>query len=274
MITALIDNGSLAPAAHRTLRAVAAALSAATGQPVEPVSWKHSDRIQAERLDGTPAAVLSSWIRTRHEQGVREFLFVPFFISEQGAIGSALRGDIERLRQELGDFRYEFAPGLASHGDTLVQIVASRIREVLTRERLEAPPVIVVDHGGPSPASAQLRNRVAHALRGTLGTAVGPLIAASMEGEDYAHNRPLFADVLGTPGFDHGDVVVAPLFLAPGRHAGPHGDLAQIATAAEDRLAAPDLRCHFADLIGTHPDVIPALAAGVAQTITTFHVLA
>ena len=55
MIVALIDNGSLDPAAHRNLRAVARALTARAGVTVHAVSWKHSDRIPAATLDGTPA---------------------------------------------------------------------------------------------------------------------------------------------------------------------------------------------------------------------------
>ena len=98
MIVALIDNGSLEPAAHRNLRAVAAALSARTGLNVHAVSWKHSDRIAPAALDGTPAWTIAPWIRAQLARGEREFVFVPFFISAQGAIGSALRGDLEKLR--------------------------------------------------------------------------------------------------------------------------------------------------------------------------------
>ena len=49
-------DGSLEPAAHRTLRCVAQGLAADIGQPVHPVSWKHSDRIAPEALDGSSAA--------------------------------------------------------------------------------------------------------------------------------------------------------------------------------------------------------------------------
>ena len=49
-----------------------------------------------------------------------------------------------------------------------------------------------------------------------------------MEGEEHAHNHPLLADQLRTEGWNQGDLVVAPLFLSPGRHAGPDGDVAEI----------------------------------------------
>src|SRR5215211_5166651 len=102
MIVALIDNGSLEPAAHRNLRAVAATLSATVNVVVHAVSWKHRDRIPLAQLGGTPAWTLQPFVRSLFALGQREFVFVPFFISAQGAIGSALRRDIEHLQRELG----------------------------------------------------------------------------------------------------------------------------------------------------------------------------
>ena len=278
MTIAIIDNGSLEPAAHRNLRALAAALSARTGQTIHAISWKHSDRIAPASLGGNPAWTLDSWVRTRVAAGEVDFIFIPFFVSPQGAIGSWLRRDLEKLQQELGGaFRFGFTPGLATHG-TLVRIATARIRETIAAKRLSRPAVIVVDHGGPSAASAQLRDDVAAALQHELANEIRGLTAASLEGEDHAHNRPLFVDALTLPGFTHGDVVIAPLFLAPGRHAGPRGDLAQLVAGAEDRGASADapnpLRCHFTELIGTHPLVIDVLADALIQTVSTFHAAA
>lgn len=265
MIAALIDNGSLESAAQRNLRAVAAAISAAAGIEVQPVSWKHSDRINPGVLGGIPAWTLAPWLRAQHERGEREFIFIPFFISPQGAIGSALRRDIDSLQQELGGFRFTFTTGLAA-GGVLPRIVATRIRETIRKAGLRHPPVVVVDHGGPSATSAALRDEIAAAVRRELGAEAGPLAAASMEGAEHAHNHPLLADVLASPGFDSGDVVIAPLFLSAGRHAGPRGDLATIALAAEDRLTSVPLRCHFTGLVGTHPAVVSALADALTHT--------
>src|SRR4029077_19411950 len=118
---------------------------------------------------------------------------------------------------------------------------------------------------GPSPASAALRDQVAANVRALVGPEMGPLVAASMAAADHAHNRPLFADVLAATGFDRDDVVVAPLFLSPGRHAGANGDLAQIARAAEDRTTP--LRCHFTELVGTHPSAIETLPAALRDAL-------
>ena len=89
----------------------------------------------------------------------------------------------------------------------------------------------------------------------------------SPEGADYAFNEPLLAAQLRTDGFDRGEVVIAPLFLSPGRHAGPQGDLARIAAAAE--VAAPGLRCHFTGLVGTHPLAVETLARALTAVLPT-----
>jgi sirohydrochlorin ferrochelatase len=265
MKVVLVDNGSLEPAAHAGLRAAAAAIGAKADVRVEAVSWKHSDRIPPAALSGGPARTLAPWIRAQVSAGEREFLLVPFFISPQGAIGSALRGDLVRLQRETGGFDFSFTRGLAD-GAALAEIVADRVRQAAAAGGLRRPRVIVVDHGGPSRASSEIRDRVAGAVRAELGKSVGPLGAASMEsprGPGFEFNRPLLADLLAQA--DSGDVLIAPLFLLPGRHAGPGGDLGRIARDAQARL--PGLRCHFTELVGTHPGAIDALAGAVASAL-------
>ena len=257
MIVALIDNGSLEPAAQRNLRAVAAALFECTGIIVEPVSWKHSDRIAAAALDGVPASTLAPWVRAQVARGEREFLFVPFFISAQGAIGSALRSDLEKLAAELGGFSFAFADGLAARG-VLVDIVAARVRETIAVKKLSRPAVVVVDHGGPSATSAALRDSVAADVRALLAGEIASLAAASMEG---AHG-PLLAAQLAASGVAGADVIVAQLFLSPGRHAGPDGDLARIARATTARV-------HFTELVGTHPAAVDALASALHHALAS-----
>jgi hypothetical protein len=280
MTVALIDNGSLEAEAHRNLRAVSAALAMRTGWPVAAISWKHSDRIPADALGGDPACTLAPWVRAKYSEGESELLFVPFFISLRGAIASALRADLEKLRLDLGHFEFRFSAGLAGGQGILGQgpgisplaaIVSDRIRQTLARRSLIRPSVVVVDHGGPSPASAALRDAVAGEIRNELGTVVSSLAAASMEspeGPDFAFNRPLLSELLGAPGYDRGEVVIAPLFLSPGRHAGPAGDLARIARAAA--LTHPALNCHFTELIGTHPLAAEILAGNLARELTAF----
>lgn len=158
----------------------------------------------------------------------------------------------------------------------IAQIVAARVRETIGVASLDLPPVLVVDHGGPSPASAALRDRLTGDVRALLGSAVLSVTAASMEGGAHAHNHPLLAEALGalsaprtSPPPARTDVVVALLFLSPGRHAGPGGDIAQICGAAE--ASSPSLCCHLTDLVGTHPLATPALAAALQNTLSNLH---
>ncbi|HUR57355.1 MAG TPA: CbiX/SirB N-terminal domain-containing protein [Opitutaceae bacterium] len=260
MIVALIDNGSLEAAPHLNLRAVAAALSERTGVKVHAVSWKHSDRVAVSALDGTPAWTVRAFVREMAALGQREFVFIPFFISPQGAIGSALHADLEQARRESGELNFTFTEGLAQRG-ALPSIVAARVRATIALQALKKPAVVVVDHGGPSVTSATLRDQVAGEVRRALGPEVGALVAASMEGS----HPPLLAHALRAASLAGRDVVVAPLFLSPGRHAGPAGDIAKI-------CAASRARCHLSDLVGTHPRVVDVLAAALQDTLSTLHV--
>jgi sirohydrochlorin ferrochelatase len=265
MKVALVDNGSLAAAAHLSLRAAAAAVGERAGVAVEAVSWKHSGRIGADLLGGVPASTLAPWVRAQVAAGEREFVFVPFFISPQGAIGSALRAELEALHGETGGFDFSFTGGLAESG-ALAAVVADRILTAAATLGLDTAAAIVVDHGGPSAASAAVRDGVAAEVRRALGGTVASLRAASMEspeGPGFAFNRPLLADALAEVG--PGPVLIAPLFLSPGRHAGPGGDLARIARAAEARR--PGLRCHFTSLVGSHPVTIETLSRALVRAL-------
>ncbi|HZZ19278.1 MAG TPA: CbiX/SirB N-terminal domain-containing protein [Opitutaceae bacterium] len=267
MKIALIDNGSLEAAAHEGLRTAALAIGEKAQVRVEAVSWKHSNRIPPESLQRGAAHTLAPWVRAQVATGEREFIFVPFFISPQGAIGSSLRRDLEELQGDTDGFEFTFTDGLAV-ANALPAIVADRIRESIGSLELKRPAVVVVDHGGPSRNSADIRDQVAEAVRIGLGETIGELSAASMEspdGPEFGFNLPLLDDVLSQPGFDQGDVLIAPLFLSPGRHAGPKGDLARIARAAEKRKAG--LRCHFTPLVGTHPETIETLAAALGRAL-------
>jgi sirohydrochlorin ferrochelatase len=262
MIVALIDNGSLEPAAYRNLRVVAGKLSKRTGVAVRAVSWKHSDRIAPDALDDTPAWTIGSFLRALVALGQREFIFIPFFISPQGAIGSALLRDIEALQRELGCFEFSFAAGLAERG-IIPTIVASRVRETIAAHRKifgRPPPVVLVDHGGPSAESAAVRDQLAAHVQRELGDEIGTLAAASMEG---AHG-PLLADQLNAPGFAGRNVIVAPLFLSPGRHAGANGDITRICDSSP-------ARCIRTELVGTHPLVVEALAAALPPGQVAVH---
>jgi len=246
-VVALVDNGSLEPAAHRLLRETAADLSRRTGVSVEAVSWKHSDRIGASRLD-PPAWTLAPWFRRRHAEGKR--------------------GDLCRLAAEAGGApRIRFCPGLFEAG-VLPAILASQVRRTMGEAALTRPVVLLVDHGGPAPQSAAVRDATAAALAADLAGEVARVVACSMEspeGAAFAFNRPLFADALETASQGDASLLVAPLFLAPGRHAGPDGDLARIA-----RAKSRGRTVIFTPPVGAHPLATAALARSLEAFLHEF----
>lgn len=132
------------------------------------------------------------------------------------------------------------------------------------------PAVVLVDHGSPQRGVSAVRDRVGEALHGRLCGRVRAFGVCSMEareGPEYAHTLPLLEQVLEQEPFRCGKVIVAPLFLSPGRHAGEGGDLWQI--AERGRAAHPALDVVFCPLIGGGPAVtailLKRLRAGLAE---------
>ena len=74
----------------------------------------------------------------------------------------------------------------------------------------------------------------------------------------YDFNEPLLQNLLvDETVFPAGEVVVAQLFLSPGRHAGADGDVAQICREAEEER--PGLKTFLTNPLGDHPLVLEIL---------------
>lgn len=278
----LTDNGSLAPAATLALRALAKDFSARIGEPVHPVSLLHSASIAPELLDGEPAEILEPFLERRLAAGETAFKIIPLFFGPSLALTDYLPKRLAALTEKYPQLDATLAPCLCDDlgGETLVAaIVEKQVRALLPGSADTVPPasekqtdgepaggrrsressggsrvpaVILVDHGSPVAAVASVRDRLADMLRIRLGGTVSGVLAASMErreGDAYAFNEPLLATALRTPGFDSGEVIVAMLFLLPGRHAGPGGDVARICADAE--AANPALRTRMTGLVGS-----------------------
>ncbi len=259
----LVDNGSMAPAATTNLRAIAARLGSALERKVEPVSLLHSSAISAGELGGQPAEILESALEERLRAGTADFLVVPLFFGPSGALGDYLPRRVASLKIRFPQLQVRLGLPLVDvaepHDQRMAAILEDRVRAALPAAG--APPaVILVDHGSPVRAVAGVRDHLAAQLQARLGPAVRGVLAASMErrdGPDYAFNEPLLERALVQPGFDAGPVIVALLFLSPGRHAGPGGDIAQMCAAAERHQ--PGLKTVMTDPVGSHPGLIPIL---------------
>lgn len=260
----LVDNGSRQPAATRQLRRVAAALGRQLGRRVEPVSLLHSDSVPAQQLNGRPAEILEPAVRRRIAAGARDFIIVPLFVGPSRALTEYLPGRIAEWKRLHPGLRVRLAAPLAARGDDrMARLLADQVRVKLTPAFLRGrvARVTLVDHGSPVEAVTLVRNRIAAQLRRRLGSRVAAVAAGSMErrpGKAHAFNEPLLENLLAVPPWNSGPVIVAQLFLLPGRHAGPGGDIAAIIRRAREKN--PKLRAVRTRLLGDHPGLIAILA--------------
>lgn len=260
----LVDNGSLEPAATLALRQIARSLSAQTGREILPVSLLHSNKVALDQLEGIAGETVESFLSAQVAAGETEFIVLPLFFGPSRAISEYLPGLVEKLRGEFPSITVRVAPTLFSSGDdTLVKMVADRVREKLKADfsQDETVRVALVDHGSPVAAVTAVRNALAEQLGLELGTAVTEIAGCSMErrmGPEYDFNEPLLERLLARDGWNSGPVIVAQLFLAPGRHAGPDGDIAGI--CAQALAASPGLRITRTEVLGTHPAMVTLLA--------------
>lgn len=258
----LMDNGSMRAASTLNLRRVARALAEAAGQPVVPISLLHSSAVDPAELEGQPAQIFERALLRRAEEGERDFLVIPLFFGPSLGLTSYLPKRVAAIRRKFPGLRVGVAPCLFDARDgrdsRLAEIVADRVAEVTRPD--EQLPVVLVDHGSPAPEVTYVRNFVAGQLSVLLKEKATRVAACSMErreGEEFRFNEPLLEGILRHDGFNHGRVVIAMLFLSPGRHAGEEGDVASICRQAESEN--PALSTMMTGLVGDHPGLIPIL---------------
>jgi len=261
----LVDNGSLEPAAILQHRALADALGARLGRSVAPVSVLHSDRVSVERIGGRAAEVLESALRRRLAAGEADFVVLPLFVGPSRALTEFVPLTVETLRREYPSLRLRVAAPL--HGpddDRLARILAAQVRAARREAGTAASGVrvAVVDHGSPVRAVTAARDRIAGQVAERLGDQVAAVAPCSMErrpGAEYDFNEPLLAGLLARADWNTGTVIVAQLFLLPGRHAGPGGDIARICQEAE-RASGGRLRTVRGGLLGDDLLLLDVLA--------------
>lgn len=263
----LLDNGSLSPAATLGLRHLAVALSHRLDRSVQPVSLLHSQKIPADQLDGVPAANLEPFLKRQLEAGQRRFDILPLFFGPSGALTEYLPERLALLRQKWPDLEVRLAPCLAGENNSscpsLASMLADQVRATLAAlPGLVAEPlrVILTDHGSPKREVTAVRDTLATLLAQNLAPQVALVQPASMERRpepEYDFNEPLLETALARPAFHDGTTIVSLLFLSPGRHAGPGGDIEQICAAAQ--ATHPGLRTALTPLLGTHPALLDLL---------------
>ncbi len=266
----LVDNGSLRPQATLNLRRVAALLSERSGHTVQAASLLHSNKVAAEALKGEPAVTLGPAVEKAAQSGVDEVIVLPFFFGPSLALTDYLPERMAQAQTRFPGLRVRVAMPLVDalgEVDTrLAQWLADNVREHLTPAH--KPSVIVVDHGSPIPEVAAIRQYLSGQLSMLLAGEVGCVTSASMErreGDAYRFNDPLLENLLANPALADGDVILAMLFLSPGRHAGEGGDVATI--SAHAMQARPELNVMTTRLVGEHDGIVNLLESRLEAAI-------
>lgn len=268
----LVDNGSLRPAATFALRRVADRLSLASGLRVEPVSLLHSSKIPANDLDGVAAETFERALKQRLAAGVRDFVVLPFFIGESRAMTDYLPQVVDRVRQRTGvEFALRCLPPLCPYEQEEDRGIVGELIGRIGLARAQVPAeerwvdVALVDHGSPEPKVGLVRDRMARQLQqhfdGDPSAGIRSVQPCSMErreGAEYDFNEPLLETVVGRADPSR-TMIVALLFLSPGRHAGPAGDVAQICERAGTAKGFL-----FSDVLGESDAVVEILLERLA----------
>lgn len=250
----LVDNGSYEPAATLGLRGLAQEIGQLIGQEVRPVSTMHSTKIDPALLDGVPAVIFEQAVQQAKADGIDLLVVLPLFIGPSRAI-------TEYLPKVFADAQLEAMtlivcqPLFGEDGKELTGMLADNLRS--TGWTKGSGTVLLCDHGSPIPEVTACRDALAASLRQELGLTPEELIACSMErreGAEYDFNEPLLEDALQEA---KGDSVILMLFLLPGRHAGPDGDVATIAKAH----APAGTKFKLSPLLATHPHIVELIAA-------------
>lgn len=258
--------------ATRSLRGVAAALGSALGCPVHAVSLLHSTGIDPTELDGQAAELLEPALEGYLAAGGRSAVALPLFFGPSAALTDYVPARLTALRTRHPAADLRQAACLVDierpEDGRIAAALADAVRTTVRQHSLRTPPVLLVDHGTPQPAVTAVREHLGVQLQRELAGEIGRFGTAAMERRDglaFAFNDPLLENALDRAPFDHGEVVVALQFLAPGRHAGPGGDIAQICTAAEARH--PGLRTRMTEPLGVHPRLLDVLTERYREAV-------
>ncbi|KAG3206519.1 hypothetical protein PC128_g779 [Phytophthora cactorum] len=266
-LVVLVNIGSLRAEPYLDLRQIGFRLSRALGQPVVPCSFRFSNRVDPQELNGLEAKtfemVLTEHLAARGDRA-REVIVLPLFFGKSSTLTEFLPKTINQVWAAVSA---PSAPLSVRVGGCLVdqenakdtrvaQILLERIQEVVDFETVkEDVTVLVVDHGTPNRDVHESREFVAQELRGLLKTHqhVKRIATACMErreGAEYDFNDPLLAVALDHYSVDKGIVVCAKMFFSNGRHAGEKGDIEEIIKDVRARHPSVDVR--VTEALGTH----------------------
>ena len=278
-IIILLDNGSIRANATLQLRQLANDLSKKIGHVVHPVSCKHSDRIPASEIGGKPAQIFREFmtqqlssINENNTNEEPEYIVLPLFFGKSRALTSFIPDEIEALKKQFGDFKFEIAQVLypLPEGDkALTQIIYDHVissnnsAKESTNQSNDLPlkNLVLVDHGSPVPRVTAVRKHLAQSVQDKLpnGVVLEEAVMERREGKEYDFNGDLLEDWLSQKA-QAGETcaTVILMFFLPGRHAGEGGDIVEICNNVMEKF--PDFRITISPLITEHPELVSILS--------------
>jgi sirohydrochlorin ferrochelatase len=138
----------------------------------------------------------------------------------------------------------------------LAEILRDHVIQTAQHNNIPVENVVLVDHGSPVLKVAEVRQKLAKQLQSLLGAHV-VVEQAAMErrqGKEYDFTGDLLEDCLIMKAEEgQASVIVALLFMLPGRHAGMGGDIEEICESVMTRY--PAFKIYITPLIGEHKNL-------------------
>ena len=264
----LVDNGSRRVDAVLNLNRLAGQLGQKSGRSIDAVPLQHAHKIPpgdlAEALGGKPVVTFPEYVEVALKGGLDELVIVPLFFGHSRAISSFIPDTLNTLQKAHGKFKWSIADVLCPlpQGEPqLARLLYDNLERLAVTPLTKLDYIILVDHGSPSRKVTDVRIKLAGQLSPYLPEQV-PLLQAAMErreGPEYDFSGPLLEDLLEKLARENDvlNVAVSMLFISPGRHAGPGGDIAGICGQVMQHY--PGLTVHISPLVGDSPLLIDLL---------------
>jgi len=263
----LADNGSLEARATLNLRKAAQLAVESTGAEVQPVSLLHSSKVDPQSLGGVKAETMEDFLSGPIAQSSDDLRILPFFFGPSRALTEWLPEKLEQWKSERDGRSFRVLDCLHQPGDTRLAIALEDLcLQSIEKNELKKPFLALVDHGTPVFDVHLVREEVGEELKERIADRISGFSTCSMErraGVEYDFNEPLLENLLSEKNGEFEEMLVAQLFLSPGRHAGEGGDLDRICSSFAD--SSPSHRLIRTDMLGVHPLVIEILCQRIIQ---------
>ena len=237
------------------------------GVEVRPVSLLHSSTVDPQLLGGIKAETMEDFLAGPIGQSAQVLRILPFFFGPSRALSEWLPGKLEQWKSEREGRSFRVLDCLYQTGDSrLATALEDLCFQAINKNELKKPFLALVDHGTPVFDVHRVREEVGEELKERMADRISGFSTCSMErrdGEEYDFNEPLLENLLAEKKEEFEEVLIAQLFLSPGRHAGEDGDLDRICSPFAD--SSPSHRLVRTDLLGNHPLVIEILLERIGR---------